>query len=110
MDNLLALTINGEDIPAPSGIPTGGLSGDGGKIIALSLSLLLIVAILLAFGFIVYGGINWITSNGDKTKVEGARKTITFAVIGLVLCFFAFFAVQFIGQALNIPNIFNFAL
>lgn len=105
----LALKINGEEIPAPSGIPTEGLSGSGGKIISLGLALFLTVAIILALGFLVYGGLNWIMSEGDKTKVESARKTIIYAIIGLMICFLSFFVIQFFGTAFNV-NLFKLAL
>lgn len=102
MGKLLTLSIPGAgnssvQIEAPSGVPTGGLSGDGGKFIGWAITLLLIAAVILALGFIVYGGISWTTSGGDKEKVASARKTITFAVIGLILCFLAFFLVNLIG-------------
>lgn len=98
----LALKINGEEIPAPSGIPTEGLSGSGGKIISLGIALFLTVAVILAFGFLIYGGLNWVMSEGDKTKVESARRTIMYAVIGLLICFLSFFIIQFFGTAFNV--------
>lgn len=109
MQNLLALKINGEEIPAPTNIPTEGLSGSGGKIIGFGLTLFLIVAVLLAFGFLIYGGYNWIMSEGDKPKVESAQKTIIFAIVGLMLCFVSFFLVQLLGAILNV-NFFNLSL
>lgn len=109
MKNLLSLKINGEEIPAPTNIPTEGLSGTGGKIIGFGLTLFLISAVLLAFGFLIYGGYNWIMSEGDKTKVESARKTIIFAIIGLILCFLSFFLVNILGAILNV-NFFNLSL
>lgn len=108
-DNLLALTLNGTPITAPSGIPTGGLYGDGGKIIGFILTLLIIVAVLLSFAFIIWGGINRITSQGDKTKLEDSRKQIVFAIIGLVIVFVSFFIIQLVGGSLGI-DFFKLAL
>ena len=48
-------------------------------IIALSLSA------LMALAFLLWGGINWITSSGDKAKNEEARNRITAAIIGLTI-------------------------
>ena len=103
----LALKIPGNDgtsieIEAPSGIPTGGLSGDGGKIIGNSIALFLIVVVLLTFGFLIYGGINWIMSGGDKTKLESARRTIIYAIIGLIVAFLSFFFVNLFGSAFGV--------
>jgi hypothetical protein len=36
------------------------------------------------------GGIQWISSGGDKTALEGARGKITNAVIGIIILFSLF--------------------
>ncbi len=45
---------------------------------------------------IIYGGFKYITSGGDSGNVTGARNTITYAVIGLVIVALAQFVVQFV--------------
>lgn len=92
-----------------SGIPSGGLSGDGGKFITFGLTLFLIACILLSFGFVLYGGFNWIMSQGDKTKLLSARRTIIYAVGGLLVALLAFFMVSFFGKAFGI-DIFDVSL
>jgi ABC-type Fe3+ transport system permease subunit len=101
---LLALSINGTPIPAPSGIPTEGLSGSGGKIIGFGLALFLIVCVLLSLGFIVWGGLTWVWSEGDKAKVESSRRTIIYAIVGLLICFLSFFAVNLLLKSFD-PNL-----
>jgi len=49
------------------------------------LRLLMIVAALLVFVYLLWGGIEWITSGGDKGKTESARNKITSAIIGLII-------------------------
>jgi hypothetical protein len=44
-----------------------------------------VVAVLLVFFYLVMGGIDWITSGGEKSKTEGARNKITAAIIGLIV-------------------------
>lgn len=39
----------------------------------------------LAVLFIVYGGFLYITSGGNKERVETAKKTLTYAILGLIL-------------------------
>lgn len=51
---------------------------------------------LIFFFMFVIGAIQWIASGGDKAAVESARGRIVSAVIGLVLLFVAFVAIQFI--------------
>lgn len=59
---------------------------------------------LAAVVFIVVGGVNYITSNGEAAKVEKAKKTILYSCIGLIISALAFAIVNFvifkiIGQA-----------
>ena len=60
--------------------------------------------------FIVFAGIKFLTSGGDPVKVEQAKRTMTFAIIGLVLVVMSFFIVKLIGNVLNADciNKFNF--
>ncbi|MGB9706521.1 MAG: pilin [Microgenomates group bacterium] len=58
-------------------------------IISTLIKLILIVAALIAFIFLVVGGIKWITSGGDKETTAKAQSTITAALIGLVIVFAA---------------------
>src|SRR3990167_5256477 len=46
---------------------------------------ILVVAFVLAFIFLLIGGIRWITAGGDEKAVAGARGIITAALFGLVL-------------------------
>lgn len=57
---------------------------------------------LVAVIFIVVGGINYMTSQGDPGKVKKAKDTILYAVIGLVIAVLAFAIVNFV-----IRNIIN---
>lgn len=65
-------------------------------IIGNAVLLLFVVAALIALFFLIWGGIKWILSGGDKGKVETARSTIIAAVIGLIVTFLAFFVLQFV--------------
>ena len=41
------------------------------------ITLLLVIAVLVAFFFLIYGGIRWITSGGDKEATATAQKTLS---------------------------------
>lgn len=43
------------------------------------------VATVLVFAFLIWGAIEWITSAGDKGKMESARNKISNAIIGLIV-------------------------
>src|SRR3989344_2664716 len=58
-------------------------------VVKTGIQAILIVALVLAFIFLVIGGIRWILSGGDKAGTEAAKGTITAALIGLVIVFLA---------------------
>lgn len=80
--------------PAPQGgmAALGNLkASDFGKLIGQFVTILLIIAAIISLFFLIWGGIRWVTSSGDKTKVESARSTIISALVGLVIAFLAYF-------------------
>jgi hypothetical protein len=56
-----------------------------GNLISNAVSVAFIVAAIATFALLVVGGMNWLTSSGDKTKIEGAQKMISNALIGLAI-------------------------
>lgn len=93
----LALTLpGGQTVTAPGGIPQGGITTVS-TVIGNALTIMLIVAVILSLIYLILGGLQWISSGGDKSKVESARKRITFAIVGLIVCLCAFFLVNIIG-------------
>ncbi len=51
---------------------------------------------IVAVIFIIIGGINYMTSTGDTSKLEKAKKTILYALIGLVVCALSFAIVNLV--------------
>lgn len=51
---------------------------------------------LVSVIFVIIGGINYMTSAGDAAKLEKAKKTILYALIGLIICALAFAIVNFV--------------
>lgn len=76
--------------------PTGseGLSAFLSNLIILFYS---VAAVVLIF-MILWGAYDWITSEGDKEKLDSARKKIINAIIGIMLFAVAFAAIQVLGQ------------
>ena len=64
------------------------------KIVSVLLSLLILIAIIISLLYLVWGGFDWITSTGEKQKIEKARTKIVFALLGLVVVFISFFIVN----------------
>jgi len=65
--------------------PTNFNIVDLGTLISSVVGTLLIVAALMAFLYLILGGIQWISSGGDKAGMEAARNKITHAIVGLVI-------------------------
>jgi hypothetical protein len=59
------------------------------------------IAALVAAGFVIYGGIQYVTSQGSPDATNKARETIINALIGLVLAIVAASLVSFIGTKLG---------
>src|SRR3989339_36559 len=74
-----------------------------------------IIGLAFAIGIVVFlfmlllGGLAWITSEGDKNKVDGARQQITHALIGLILLFSVFATVTLIETIFKV-NIMSFEI
>jgi hypothetical protein len=66
-------------------VPPQGYAKDVSSLINSLLSLVMVVATLLVLFFLIMGGIEWITSGGEKSKTEAARNKITSAIIGLII-------------------------
>jgi Type IV secretion system pilin len=83
---------------------------NGSNIIGSILTTLLIVAAIISLFFLIWGGIRWIMSGGDKGKIDQARGTITAALVGLVIAFLAFFIVSIVSYFFTGQTGFNFAV
>lgn len=86
---------------------------DFGKLISALVGTLLIIAALLAFLMLILGGIQWISSGGDKAGMESARNKITHAIVGLIIVGAAwaimiliqnFLGITIIGGNINFPK------
>jgi len=58
-----------------------------GKLISALIGLILVVATVWAFAQLMIGGINWISSSGDKGRLEIAQQKIMQSIIGLFIVF-----------------------
>src|SRR5574340_4177 len=70
----------------PDGIevPTG-FAENLGQVINSVLSFVMVISALLVLLYLIWGAFDWITSGGDKGKIEAARKKIVAAIVGLII-------------------------
>lgn len=96
-------------------LPGGQFSNLGNitisSIIAAIIILVLVISALVFFFMLVWGGIRYITSGGDKQATESARGQITAALIGLAIVFAAWAIINLVNiffgidiLQLNIPS------
>ena len=78
----------------------GGSSATIGKLLSPLIQNALIFTALTAFLATIFAGFNYITSQGDKAKVQSATNMLNYALIGLVLAVSAFVITQ-IGGAVG---------
>lgn len=71
----------------------GGISKFLTNLVALIYSLATIVLIFM----ILWGAFDWMTSGGEKEKLESARNKIISAIIGIMLFAIAFAIIQLLG-------------
>lgn len=72
------------------------------KMITVALNIALIAVSLIFFFVLIFGGLKWITSEGDEKKLTAARNQVTNALIGLVIVFAAWAIVALLGSIFNI--------
>lgn len=86
-----------EGITAGGGACTDG--GDGlSNVIKVAIQILSVVAGVAAVIMIIVGGLRYITSGGDASKVSSAKSAIMYALIGLVVVALSQIIVRFVLQ------------
>lgn len=99
VSNVSALTLQeGAQAAQCDGCPSN-LFGDDGVFKQITNTILYIVGIIAVIMLII-GGIKYVISGGDAKKVTDAKNTILYAIIGLVIAFFAYAIVNFVISAL----------
>lgn len=69
------------------------------SVIGLSAIVLLVV--------LVFGGFQYITAGSEPGKVEGARKTLTYGILGIVIILTSYLIIQIISFALGLESSLN---
>jgi hypothetical protein len=83
-----------------SGTPTGSIY----EIIHMIMNwLLAIVGFLGIIGFVI-AGIMYLTSAGDETRIEKAKKAMLMAIVGVIVALVGFVIIQAVDRMLNAQN------
>lgn len=81
--------------------PTLNGLNDVWLIVAAVIEILLRVAAIIAVGMVIYGGVTYITSQGEPDKTNRARSTIINALVGLLLAVMAAAVVNFVARSIK---------
>lgn len=88
--------------PPECTVQTAGVGGSVAVLVLMALiEIMLVLAGIIALGFIIFGSYKFILSQGDPQKVAGARTTIANAVVGLIIAIVASRVVSFIAGRLS---------
>ena len=79
-----------------------GEKGIGG-LISVLLDWVFMIAGVLVFLFLLWGGIQYIFSQGNPKEVQNAQRRMTYAIIGLAVLILAFLVLQAIQTWTGIP-------
>ncbi len=79
--------------------PAGFQVTDVGTVVTGAIAAAFIIAGILTFAYLVWGGLQWITAGGDKASLEQARARITQALIGMTIVAAAYAIIQLLEYA-----------
>lgn len=77
-------------------------SGDIEKTIGTAINFIFVAAVIIALFYLIWGGIKWLISQGDKSAVDGARQHIIAALVGLIIIFLSYFVLNLVLSFFNL--------
>ncbi len=86
--------LDSDSIPQPTGSEPNLFTSDGIFVTIADVLLFLVGAISVIM--LIIGGLRYVISAGDQQAVTNAKNTILYAIVGIIVAFLAFAAVQFI--------------
>ena len=77
------------------------LFGGNNSIFGRVTNILLFLVGAISVIMLIIGGIRYVISGGDQAQVTAAKNTILYAIVGIVVAFLAYAAVNFVTRALS---------
>ncbi len=75
---------------------------DFGEMLTNVMNIVVVIGVIAVLLYLIWGGIEWITSGGDKGKTESARNKITAAIVGLIILISSWAILMFVQDILGI--------
>jgi len=90
-----------------AGLPLAGATKAGAfgmfrSVLSLAIGVITVVGFIWFFFLIVTAAITWMSSGGEKNKIQDAQKRITNGIIGIVLLISATFLIKVLETILGI--------
>ncbi len=98
----------GSNFTSGSGCDTSTDGSNGGlnlgSVMRLIINIFSVIVGFVAVIMIIIGGVKYITSGGDSNNITGAKNTIVYAIIGLIIVALAQVLVHFVLNKLANPS------
>lgn len=103
LENLIIKTVYAADdvigtINTPAGVPSS--PSQTTTVISALIRFIVIVAGIFALWQFIQGGLQYVTSGGDKGKLTEAQNKITMSILGLVIIAASFIIIAIVSQIL----------
>lgn len=85
-------------------VPPTGYTENIGELINFILQIVIVIALLLVFFNLIMAGFQWITSGGDKGKIDAARQRIVSALVGILVLSAAYATAQLVAYVLGFDS------
>lgn len=99
-------TLSGEINPNATPLPLTGLQDIFKNVIQAAIGF----AGIAFFIMFLLGGFQYLTAGGDAAKTEAAKKTLTYAILGLVFITLSYLFLRFIATITGATSILNFQI
>ena len=106
-DNISSAVCSGTNIAANGSSSSTGCTGSSTASVTLQplaaqvVNIFSIIVGVVAVLMVIYGGFKYITSGGESGNVSGAKNTLIYALVGLIVVAVAQFIVHFVLSTAN---------
>lgn len=106
---VMALTVQeGAEAARADGMPSNLVGADGVFTRITNTALYAVGAVSVIM--LIWGGLRYVISGGDSKKITDAKNTILYALLGLIIAFFAYAIVNFVLNAISPAPVENTAV
>lgn len=79
-------------------------------IVRFIINALIVIGVIASLVWLLWGGVKWVISGGDKAKVDSARGTIVAAIVGLIIVILAYVIINTVLTVITGSGISGFEL